>query len=105
MPLLAAELRSELPKAGIDSWEVLFVDDGSTDATAKSAGEEVLRGPEGRFRLLRLERAGGQSAAMEAGLRSARGRVLVVMDGEGGIRAHTFDEVLPRAFGPESLTD
>ena len=30
---------------------------------------------------------------------------LVVQDGDGGVRSHTFDEVLPRAFGPESLAD
>jgi glycosyltransferase involved in cell wall biosynthesis len=80
VPLLAEELRFELARAGLDSWEVLFVDDGSNDATAKRVLEEVERGPAGRFRLIRLAGNCGESAATEAGLRSARGRLHLVMD-------------------------
>ncbi len=80
VPLLAAELRRELSAAGIDSYEVIFVDDGSSDATAARVREEVARDEKGRFRLLRLERNSGESAATEAGLRRARGSILVTMD-------------------------
>jgi glycosyltransferase involved in cell wall biosynthesis len=80
VPLLAEELRRELGRAGLASWEVLFVDDGSNDATAGRVREEIERGPAGRFRLIRLAGHCGQSSATEAGLRSARGRILVVMD-------------------------
>jgi len=80
VPLLAEELRKELSAAGIESYEVIFVDDGSSDATAERAREEAAREPEGRFRLVRLAENGGESAATEAGLRSARGEILVVMD-------------------------
>ncbi|MGI9591501.1 MAG: glycosyltransferase family 2 protein, partial [Myxococcota bacterium] len=80
VPLLAEELRKELSTAGIERYEVIFVDDGSSDATAERAREEAARGPEGRFRLVRLAENGGESAATEAGLRSARGEILVVMD-------------------------
>jgi len=79
VPLLARELRDELAKTGLDSYEVIFVDDGSRDATADRAREEAEREP-GRFRMLRLAENCGESAATEAGLRSARGRILVVMD-------------------------
>lgn len=78
--LLAEELRRELAAGGIDSWEVLFVDDGSVDSTAKRVQEEIERGPAGCFRLVRLAENSGESAATEAGLRSARGDILVVMD-------------------------
>lgn len=80
VPVLAAELRRELARSGIDDYEVLFVDDGSTDRTAERVRDEVVRDPKGRFRLIRLERNGGESAATEAGLRRARGEILVTMD-------------------------
>lgn len=80
VPILAEDLRRELSRAGIDAYEVIFVDDGSRDATAEKVREEVARDPKGRFRLLRMARNSGESAATEAGLRRARGEILAVMD-------------------------
>jgi dolichol-phosphate mannosyltransferase len=82
VPLLAQELREELKAAAIESYEVIYVDDGSTDGTAKRASEEVERDPADRFRLLRLAANCGQSSAVEAGIRHARGAILLVMDGD-----------------------
>ncbi|HYB12635.1 MAG TPA: glycosyltransferase family 2 protein [Myxococcota bacterium] len=79
VPLLAEELRRELTARGIDAFEVIFVDDGSSDRTAQRARAEVTRDP-ARFRLICLERNGGESAAMEAGLRRARSEIVVTMD-------------------------
>jgi dolichol-phosphate mannosyltransferase len=79
VPLLADELRRELGARGIGAFEVIFVDDGSSDKTAQQVRAEVARDPE-RFRLVRLERNCGESAAMEAGLRRARADILVTMD-------------------------
>jgi glycosyltransferase involved in cell wall biosynthesis len=78
VPLLAEELRRELDGRGITSWEAIFVDDGSRDRTAERARAEVARDP--RFRLVRLAENGGESAATEAGLRRARGEIVVTMD-------------------------
>ena len=80
VPLLADELRRTLGAAGIDSYEVIFVDDGSEDGTAARAREEAHRDPGSRFRLVRLARNSGESAATEAGLRRSRGQIVVVMD-------------------------
>jgi glycosyltransferase involved in cell wall biosynthesis len=80
VPILAEDLRKELSKLGLDAYEVIFVDDGSRDATATKVREEVARDPKGRFRLVCLARNSGESAATEAGLRRARGEILVVMD-------------------------
>ncbi len=60
--------------------EVVFVDDGSTDATPQRIREAAARHP--FVRGLRFPANQGQSAAMLAGLRAARGEVLVTMDGD-----------------------
>src|SRR3954471_8591526 len=73
MSILQAELRSAL--AGLD-YEIVFVDDGSSDRTA----ERIENDP--RHRVVRFERNTGQSAAMYAGLHSARGQVAVLIDGD-----------------------
>lgn len=73
VPILQAELAAAL--AGID-YEIIFVDDGSTDSTAS----RITREP--HIRLLQFERNAGQSAAMYAGLNAARGAVAVLIDGD-----------------------
>ena len=62
------------------SFELIFVDDGSTDATF--AELERIHDADGRVRAVRLKRNFGQHAAMHAGLVRARGEILVTMDGD-----------------------
>ena len=76
-PLVAAVKRS---LAHMKRWELLLVDDGSTDATADAASR-LARGDR-RVRLVRLARNYGQTAAMQAGFDQARGDVVVTMDGD-----------------------
>jgi dolichol-phosphate mannosyltransferase len=73
VPLLHAELTSAL--SGLD-YEIVFVDDGSTDRTAQRIA------PDPRVRLVQFERNAGQSAAMYTGLHSARGDIAVLIDGD-----------------------
>lgn len=61
-------------------YEVLLIDDGSTDGTALSAA--VICEQNARFKLIRLSRNFGHQAAINAGLRYATGRAVVVMDGD-----------------------
>jgi undecaprenyl-phosphate 4-deoxy-4-formamido-L-arabinose transferase len=61
-------------------WELIFVDDGSTDATW--AAVELANAADDRIRGVRLKRNFGQHPAMHAGLVRARGDVLVTMDGD-----------------------
>lgn len=76
-PLVAA-MRSALGSRY--DWELLLVDDGSTDATV----ERIRRAAEddARVRLIRLARNYGQTPAMQAGFDAAAGDVVVTMDGD-----------------------
>lgn len=58
--------------------EVIFVDDASTDRTPKLNG---LRTPY-PFHYIRMERNVGRSEAKNIGIRTARGKVIIVMDAE-----------------------
>jgi glycosyltransferase involved in cell wall biosynthesis len=62
-------------------WEVVYVDDGSTDGTDQKLREAQASDPE-RVTLVRLRRNFGQTAALAAGFDQARGRVIVTMDGD-----------------------
>jgi glycosyltransferase involved in cell wall biosynthesis len=68
-----------LNPAGLD-FELLFVDDGSRDATFARCVELARR--DRRVRVVKLRRNAGQTQAMVAGMEQARGRTLVTMDGD-----------------------
>lgn len=78
MPLLAAATHAALAKAAIADYEIIFVNDGSKDRTKQEIAAEVAK--DRRVRLLSLARNSGETAATEAGIRNARGEVVVVMD-------------------------
>jgi glycosyltransferase involved in cell wall biosynthesis len=61
-----------------ESWEILFVDDGSRDSTL--AAIVAAHGREPRVRALSLSRNFGKEAALSAGLEHAEGRAVVPMD-------------------------
>ena len=62
-------------------WEILFVDDGSSDETPRILRE--LAGKADNVRVLTLRRNYGQTAALMAGIDHAAGEIVVVMDGDG----------------------
>jgi dolichol-phosphate mannosyltransferase len=66
---------------GITDYEVLFIDDGSQDATA--ARVLLLGGDQPRWRLLRHAKTYGQSAAIRTGVKAARGVWIATLDGDG----------------------
>ncbi len=78
LPLLA-EIHSALEGRG--EFEVVYVDDGSTDATPKVLAEAQARYP--RLRVLAHAASCGQSAALVTGFRAARGEWIATLDGDG----------------------
>lgn len=65
---------------GPRTFELIFIDDGSTDGTF--AALERLHAGDPRVRAVRFKRNFGQHPAMHAGLSRARGEVVVTMDGD-----------------------
>ncbi len=62
------------------SYELIVIDDGSTDATYDILKE--LKADDAHLRVIKFRRNFGQTAAMQAGFDHARGRVIVSMDGD-----------------------
>ena len=67
-------------EAGPRTFELIFIDDGSTDGTF--AALERLHRADPRVRAVRFKRNFGQHPAMHAGLSRARGDIVVTMDGD-----------------------
>jgi dolichol-phosphate mannosyltransferase len=68
----------------VDRFEVLIIDDGSSDATSEIAHELTRHYPQ--VRLLRHGSALGMEAAIRTGLNRSQGEVVVMEDGRGGFR-------------------
>jgi dolichol-phosphate mannosyltransferase len=79
----AAPLLAEIGAAldGVVDYEVLFVDDGSTDETPRRLAEATRSFP--RLRVLRHARRCGQSAAIRTGVQAARAPWVATLDGDG----------------------
>ncbi|AKB29604.1 Glycosyl transferase, family 2 [Methanosarcina siciliae T4/M] len=62
------------------SYEIIFLDDGSTDSTFEKLNE--LSKTDNRLRVLKLRKNFGQSAALRAGFDHAEGRYIITMDAD-----------------------
>ncbi len=78
-----APLIDEIAAALDGRWdyEIVYVDDGSTDATAQRLATIMARRK--NVRQIRHEKSSGQSAAVRTGVRAARGSIVATLDGDG----------------------
>jgi polyisoprenyl-phosphate glycosyltransferase len=81
LEVLYANLREVLKSAIAEGeWELVFVDDGSSDGTWDTIGS--LSAADVRVRGIRLSRNFGHQSALMAGLAAARGRAVIMMDAD-----------------------
>ena len=79
IPTLYDALKTQIASCVV-TYEIIFVDDGSTDRTVQVVRELMPRDP--GVRLLRLVRNFGHQAALLAGLAQSRGRAVLCMDAD-----------------------
>lgn len=77
---LYEELNSVLSQIG-DSYEMIFVDDGSTDGSYSQL--KTLHQSDQNIRVIRFRRNFGQTSAFAAGFNYARGELIVTLDADG----------------------
>lgn len=73
------EIASVMREVG-GAWELIFIDDGSADATYERLRELHAQHPE--VRVIRFTRNFGKSAALTAGFAAARGGIIFTLDGD-----------------------
>ena len=99
-PLLA-RVSSALLQTG-RSFEVLIVDDGSTDQTPQLLEQAMTRFP--WLRVLRMGKHSGQSAAFDAGFKAARGQVIATIDADLQNDPEEIPRLLPMLNGFDMIT-
>lgn len=77
---LTERLAATFARMGVEAWELLWVDNGSSDGTL--AVLEELRAADARHKYLSLSRNFGHAGAVAAGLDFASGMRVVLMDGD-----------------------
>ena len=80
---------------GAVSFEIVYVDDGSSDATPAALTAAFQRAP--MLRVLRHARKAGQSTALRTGVVAARGRWIATLDGDGQNDPADIPTLLARA--------
>ncbi|MGM0487253.1 MAG: glycosyltransferase family 2 protein [Planctomycetota bacterium] len=79
IPVLYEQLKQALTPLG-RPYEMLLVDDGSTDGSYEGLVQLAAR--DNRVKLIQFRRNYGQTAAMQAGIQWASGEIIVTMDGD-----------------------
>src|SRR5262245_52874248 len=79
IPTLLERVEKSLSQTG-KPFEVILIDDGSTDLTATMLSDAMKKLP--WLRVMRMQKNAGQSAAFEAGFAAARGKFIATIDAD-----------------------
>ena len=96
IPLLASQLLKFFetrPESASASFEILLVDDGSTDGSGQLLDELASQSP--FIIAIHLDQNHGQTAAFDAGFRQARGELIATMDGDLQYDPNDFSRLIP----------
>ena len=88
---------------GVVDYEIVYVDDGSSDATAERLAEAGKGFP--RLRVLRHRQQSGQSTALWTGVRHARAPWIATLDGDGQNDPADIPKLLALALDPDLKLD
>jgi glycosyltransferase involved in cell wall biosynthesis len=88
------ELTSVLDQLGV-SYEVILVDDGSTDSTFEQLAR--VQAQDAKVKVIRFARNFGQAAAFAAGFAEARGDYIVTLDGDLQNDPHDIPDMITLA--------
>ena len=99
IPVLGAEI-SEVFSSSPWEWECVWIDDGSTDTSVDEMRKLAQADPHHRHIALEYHR--GQSTGMVVGLRNARGKIIVTMDGDGQNDPHDAPRMVEMVMGGEA---
>src|SRR4051795_12351395 len=101
VPTLLQRVEKALNATG-KPFEVIIIDDGSTDATPQLLKDAMSKSP--WLRVIRMARNGGQSAAFEAGFAAARGDVIATIDADLQNDPEEIPRLLPMLDGYDMVT-
>jgi dolichol-phosphate mannosyltransferase len=101
IPELLRRVEAAMRATG-QTFEVVIVDDGSTDSTPRMLQDSMSDRP--WLRLLRMNRNGGQSAAFDAGFKAARGKIIVTIDADLQNDPEEIGRLLPMLDGYDMIT-
>lgn len=83
------------PQSQAEAFELVFVDDGSTDGSSTLLDQLASQHPQ--LRVLHFDRNYGQTSAFDAGFRKAAGKLIVTLDGDLQFDPADIPKLLPLA--------
>jgi dolichol-phosphate mannosyltransferase len=101
IPELLARVSASLDKLG-KPYEVLIVDDGSTDQTSQLLADAMKQ--HAWLRVIRMGRNGGQSAAFDAGFKAAHGQIIATIDADLQNDPEEIPRLVPMLDGYDMIT-
>src|ERR1043165_2360707 len=101
IPTLLTRVEAALKTIG-KAFEVVIIDDGSTDSTPRLLADAMKQYP--WLRVVRMAKNGGQSAAFEAGFKAARGQIIATIDADLQNDPEEIPRLLPMLDGYDMIT-